>query len=226
MEPLLTALADNPEGVHRLLGFLRDDHLGLIDQIEAQQGWTPNWQCQNVGSGGIGCCDELPGKDYDGHILTRHRWGFAESQETVGVSPRMFERHVLPFQIPLLERYGLNCYGCCEPVHQRLESILTKVPRLRRLSVSPWADQEQVAERVGKSLIFSRKPNPALVCAQFAEDTIREDLARTVRLADRCCIEFVLKDTHTIQGQPWRLQRWLAMAYEAVGVTPPVLAEC
>lgn len=217
MEPLLAALAEDPAGVERLLGFLRDDMLGLLDQIDAAGAWTPNWNADVVGSGGYGCSDELPGSDFSGRIGCRHRWGFAESQETVGVGPRMFARHILPFQLPILERFGLNCYGCCEPVHQRLDAILAGVPRLRRLSVSPWADQERVAERIGGRVIFSRKPNPALVCAQFAEDAIRADFARTAALADRCRIEIVLKDTHTIQHQPWRLQRWLALAYAAIG---------
>ncbi len=52
-------------------------------------------------------------------VRLRDMWGFAESQETVGVSPRMFAEFVLPYQIPLLERFGLNCYGCCEPLDKR-----------------------------------------------------------------------------------------------------------
>lgn len=224
MEPFLAALAEDPEGVHRLLGFLRDDLMGIIDQVEAQGGFGLNNASDGVCSGGFGTTDELPGADFDGRVLARHRWGFAESQETVGVSPRMFARHILPFQIPLLARFGLNGYGCCEPVHQRLDAILAQVPNLRRLSVSPWADMELTAERIGKSMVFSRKPNPALVCARFAEAEIREDLARTARLADRTCLEIILKDTHTVQHEPWRIRRWIELAYQAIGVSPEPLA--
>jgi hypothetical protein len=223
MEPFLAALAEDPDGVHRLLAFLRDDQLGLIDQLEAQGGFGLNNACDGVCSGGFGASDELPGHGFDGRVLARHRWGFAESQETVGVSPRMFERHILPFQVPLLERFGLNGYGCCEPVHQRLDAILKHVPRLRRLSVSPWADMERTAERIGASVIFSRKPNPALVCVGFAEEEIRKDLAATARLAGRTRMEIVLKDTHTVEHQPWRLRRWIELAYQAVGVAPEPL---
>ena len=36
-----------------------------------------------------------------------------------------------------LETFGLNCYGCCEGVHLRIDAILKDVPRLRRVSVAP-----------------------------------------------------------------------------------------
>ena len=34
---------------------------------------------------------------------------------------------------------------------------------------------------------------------------------------------YVLKDTHTVENQPWRLRRWIEMAYQAIGVTPEPL---
>ena len=72
-------------------------------------------------------------------------WCLTESQETVGVSPEQFEEFVFQYQLPLQERFGLNCYGCCEPLQSRWH-IVKKIPRLRRVSVSPWADQEMMAE--------------------------------------------------------------------------------
>ena len=86
-------------------------------------------------------------------------WGFAESQETVGVSPHMFAEFVFPYQLPILERFGLNCYGCCEPLDTR-RRIVEKTPRLRRVSVSAWANVERMAEKLGDRYIFSWKPSP------------------------------------------------------------------
>jgi hypothetical protein len=80
-------------------------------------------------------------------------WGFCESQETVGVSPTMFGEFIFPYKLPILEKFGLNCYGCCEPVDKRIDYIL-KIPNIRRISVSPWADQRTIAERFGK-IIYS-----------------------------------------------------------------------
>ena len=56
-------------------------------------------------------------EDFDeSHVRTMDMWGFTESQETVRVSPKMVGEFVFPYQRPLQERFGLNCYGCCEPL--------------------------------------------------------------------------------------------------------------
>ena len=142
-------------------------------------------------------------------------WGFAESQETVGVSPAMFEEFIFPYQLPLLEKFGLNCYGCCEALNLRWDTV-SRIPRLRRVSVSPWCDQAVMAEKLGKNYIFSRKPNPSLVCINFNEEAIRRDLRETLDLAGKGVLEIILKDTHTVENDPSRLSRWVKMALEEV----------
>src|SRR5690606_13276211 len=111
------------------------------------------------------------------------RWGFGESQETVGVSGQMFDEFILPYQVPMLERFGLNCYGCCEQLEHRIKYILQRVPRLRRISVAPLANQEKMAEALGGKYIYSRKANPIYVSVDFNEAAIREDLRHTLRVA-------------------------------------------
>jgi hypothetical protein len=64
-------------------------------------------------------------------------WGFCEAQTMSEVSPAMHEEFVLRYQLPVLERFGLNCYGCCEPLHLKLQMLKRRVPRLRRVSISP-----------------------------------------------------------------------------------------
>jgi hypothetical protein len=93
----------------------------------------------------------------DGHDM----WGFCESQETVQVSPAMFEEFVFPYQMPVMERFGLNCYGCCEPLDKRWH-VVKRFPRLRRVSVSPWADVEKMAEYLGANYLYSYKPSPSI----------------------------------------------------------------
>ena len=78
-------------------------------------------------------------------------WGFCESQETVSVDPELFAEFVLPYQMPILERFGLNCYGCCEGLDSRWDYI-RHIPNLRRVSVSPWADEAKMAEQLGSGL--------------------------------------------------------------------------
>jgi hypothetical protein len=141
-------------------------------------------------------------------------WGFGESQETVGISPEMFEEFIFPYQLPVLDRFGLNCYGCCEPLDTRWH-IVVKVPRLRRVSVSPWADLAQMAERLGDRYILSMKPNPAdLALPVFDEGRIRDDIRRALRVTRDCCVEVIMKDNHTIGGDPNRVIRWVQIVRE------------
>jgi len=218
LEALMIAPYDQPEGLHRLMAWLSEQHLRFLTWLETEGLLHQSNKDNYVGSGGVGYTTELPQADWKPGMPVRLRdiWGFAESQETVGVSPEMFAEFILPYQLPLLEKFGLNCYGCCEPLDNRMEYIL-KVPRLRRVSVSPWCDQEIMAQKLGRNYIFSRKPNPALVCASFNEETIRKDLATTIAIAGKGPLEIILKDTHTVQGEPWRLTRWLEIAHEEAG---------
>ena len=102
-------------------------------------------------------------------VRTRDLWGFTESQETVNVSPAMYEEFVFPCEKPIMERFGLNCYGCCEPVHGRWH-VVRRHPRLRRVSCSPWVDVEKMAGNLGDKYIFSMKPNPAALAVPEMDD--------------------------------------------------------
>jgi len=215
LENLMLLMCDQPEQVHRLMAFLRDEHLHFLGWLEAEGMLTPDNVADYVGSGGVGCTDELH-PDTDVGITLRDRWGFAESQETVGVSPAMFGEFVLPYQIPLLEKFGLNCYGCCEGLEHRIKPILANVPRLRRVSVAPNANQEIMAAALAGKYVFSRKPYPAHVCVGFNEKAIRADLRHTLTVARGQPLEIILKDTQTVQGEPWRIKRWVEIAREEV----------
>ena len=217
LETLMLAPYDQPEGLHRLMAWLRDRHMDFINWLEAEGLLTHGNEDDYSGSGGSAYTRELPQPDWKPGMPVRLRdiWGFAESQETVGISPEMFAEFILPYQLPILEKFGLNAYGCCEPIHDRIDYIL-KVPRLRRISVSPWTDQQIMAEKLGRNYIFSRKPNPTQICLTFNEELIREDLATTLRLAGEGPLEIIMKDTHTVQNEPWRISRWIEIAYEEV----------
>lgn len=218
LERLMTAMVDEPDELHALMAWMRDERLAWQDWYEREGLICPRSGDTYVGSGGQGFTDELPGArhPWPEKLTFRHCWGFGESQETVGVGPRMFKEFILPYQVPLLARYGLNCYGCCEGLHQRIDAIMAQVPRLRRVSVSPWADQRIMAEKLGRTAIFSRKPNPALVCVSFDEEKIRADIRTTCEAARGCQLELILKDTHTVQGDPTRLSRWVQIARQEI----------
>lgn len=214
LEPLMIAMIDNPAGVHRLMAFLRDDFLTMLDWFEREGLLSLNNENDYVGSGTHGYTTELPQSDWQvgQPVRVKDLWGLSESQETVGISPRMFEEFIFPYQLPVISRFGLSYYGCCEPVHNRWH-IIQRIPNLRRVSVSPWCDQEQMAQALGRDYVFCRKPNPTLVSTfHFDEDAIRQDLRQTLRIAGDCALELVMKDVHTLNNEPGRLGRWVALA--------------
>jgi hypothetical protein len=145
-------------------------------------------------------------------VRTRDLWALAESQETVGISPHMFAEFVFPYQLPLLERFGLSCYGCCEPLDKRWP-IVEQIPNLRRVSVSPWSERAQMAERLGDRYIYSMKPSPTdLAMDTFDEERIRAELRAALRATRDCRVEVIMKDNHTIRNDPQRVVRWVQIA--------------
>jgi hypothetical protein len=188
LERFMFDLIDKPEMVHRLMAFFRDGTLALLDYLEHEGLLCLNNDGSYVGSGGLGWSHELPGDDFRDKVRLRDMWGFAESQETVGISPQMFAEFILPYQLPILDRFGLNCYGCCEPLDRRWSSV-SQIPRLRRVSISPWADVPAMAERLGRDYIFSLKPHPvALAAATLDEDAVRADLRQKLSDTRDCCV--------------------------------------
>jgi hypothetical protein len=119
---------------------------------------------------------------------------------------------VLPYQLPILERFGLNCYGCCEPLDKRWH-LVSQIPRLRRVSVSPWSNLPEMAEKMGDGYIYSWKPRPSdLAMESFDQERIRAELRRTFALTRGCRVEAIMKDNHTIRGDPSRVVRWVQIA--------------
>jgi len=170
-----------------------------------------------VGSGGFGFSDQLPADDFPGAVRLKYLWGFCEAQTMSEVSPAMHEEFVLEYQLPILELFGLNCYGCCEPLHLKLDLLNRRVPRMRRVSISPWADKRASAEALGDGVIFSWKPNPAaLASVEFDPDWVRRDIRETVQIArsNSCVLEIIIKDTHTCNHQPKSFDDWTRIAME------------
>jgi len=218
LENLMLAMYDNPAGLHRLMGFLRDDHIAFAEWLEKEGLLSLNNENDYIGSGSRGYTRELPQKDWKpgGKVRTRDCWVLSESQETVGVGPGQFEEFIFPYQKDVVERFGLCYYGCCEPVHSRWH-VIKKFSNLRSVSVSPWCDEEMMGEALAGKYVYSRKPNPTLISTDvFDENAIRNDVAKTLRCARKCSVEIVMKDVHTLAGDPMRAARWVELARQAI----------
>ncbi len=165
---------------------------------------------------GMGFTDELPGADFDGHVKTKHMWGLGESQVTLGVSPAMFEEFIFPYQEKLMNRFGLTCYACCEPMDNRID-IVRRVKNLRRVSVSAWANRELMAEKLGKDYIYSLKPSPTPLSEPVMnENVVRKDIRDALRIARGNHLEIVMKDNHTLGGNPDNLTNFVKIVREEI----------
>jgi len=216
MEQFFVDMYDYPGDVHRMMRFITDSFLHKLDYLEKHTLLYLNNGNDYVGSGGFGFTKELPAEGFSGKVRTSDMWGFNESQETVSMSPSMFEEFIFPYQLEIAERFGLNCYGCCEPLESRIE-IVKRLPGLRRISVSAWADFREVAETLGDKYILSYKPNPAyLAGSEINEAAVRKDLAGKIKIAreNNCRLEIIMKDNHTIGKNPQNVTDWCRIAKE------------
>jgi hypothetical protein len=215
LEQIMYDVYDYPDELHKLMAFLRDGHMYKLDFLEKNSLLSLNNDGTYVGSGGFGYTRELPQKDFDeNRVRTVDMWGFAESQETSQISPDMFEEFIFPYQLTILQRFGLNCYGCCEALNRRWH-ILEKIPNLRRVSVSPWADLKDMAEKLGDRYVYSMKPNPTyLAVSNIDEEFIRKELREAMRVTKGCRVEVIMKDNNTIGKNPENVIRWCKIAKE------------
>ena len=218
LENLMLFMYDNPQGLHRLMNFLCEDHLACARWLEKEGLLALDNENDYIGSGSMGYTRALPAADWKPGmpVRTKDNWVLLESQETVGVGPELFEEFIFPYQLRIARHFGRCYYGCCEPVHTRIH-VLKKLPNMARVSVSPWADEAIMARECATQIVYSRKPNPSLIStAHFDEDLIRADLRKTVTAAKDCRLEIVMKDVHTLNNQPERLPRWVQLAQEEI----------
>ncbi len=216
---LLIWTYDAPDALHRLMAYLRDDRLAYFGWLEREgllglnsTGW------ELAGSGSPGYISSLPQPDYAGTARLRDLWAWMESQETTMISPRMFGQFFLPYMAEVSRLFGLIYYGCCEPVHDRWDKIIAAIPNIRAVSVSPWCDKRIIAEKLGRNVVFSRKPKPAPISGTSPDwDALREDLDETLAAARDCNLEIIFRDVYRIHGDRPRLAQWVRLVRSRIG---------
>jgi len=213
-EQLLFDMIERPDWVHRLSAFLQRAILTQMDRFEQGGKLAANNGNHYVGTGGIGYTDELPSAGYDGRMRYRDLWGHAQSQDYTCVSPAMYKEFALDYLRPILARFGLTCYGCCEVLDDKFDAV-KEIANLRRVSVGPLTNVERAAEALGRRYVFSWKPNPAHLIGSFNEERVEAYIRHTLEVTRGCCMEMILKDTHSCEGHPERFAQWLNVARRA-----------
>ena len=218
-EQFMMDMYERPEWIHEVMSFMTNAIIELLNDLEKNVDLEIVDDATCDGLGGYYITDELPSKGYDGkRACLRDLWGSSMAQEFVGVSPEMHYEFGLQYQIRLLEKFGLNCYGCCEPLDRKIDHV-KRIPNLRRVSISPWADVDISASQLQNKYIFSWKPAPfSLAEPEFNTEIVRADITKAVNAARRhnCIFEMTLKDTHTVRNEPKRFEQWLQIAREVI----------
>jgi hypothetical protein len=213
-----TDLAENPALINAAAERMRNWYMVLLDQLEKQKLLTLDSSNCMVGSGGYGYTSELPGEKFDSeNICSRNMWGCASAQPFSGVSPEMQWEYAIRHDLPWLEKWGMNYYGCCEPLDQKIQ-YLRKIPRLRKISISPWCNIENAVKEIGTDFVLSYKPNPAVFAArEWDQEFSRREVEKVLDFSKgELFIEFILKDISTVRYEPWRLWEWSEMMQETL----------
>lgn len=213
---LLQDLILKPEWMHAIVGRYTNAMLMQLEQLD-QQHLLRDSNEDAIGSGGLGYVSDLPGKNFQPESVHPHnQWGNSMPQIFSDVSPDMHEEFALQYERRWMERFGLNYYGCCEPLHLKVD-ILKSVPNLRKISCSPRANLERMATDIKGRWVISVKPNPAAVASDgFPETRIREEFRRQLEILGDLPSEFIFKDISTCRHDPDRITRWIQVLQDCL----------
>jgi hypothetical protein len=213
IENFMLDMTDNPEWLHRLVSFMSNGILGTHNQAETVGDWG---LCAHQNQA-MPYAEKLedPAPNHNG-VKRSQLWGYMAAQEFALVSPVMHDEFLLRYQIPILSKFGLSAYGCCEDLSNKID-MLRQIPNLRRIAVSPFADVAKCAEQIGRDYIMSYRPSPAdMVSYGFDPDRIRKILKHDLETAKHCHLDITLKDVETVQNDPDRIRNWVVLTRQII----------
>lgn len=215
IENAMIGLYEEPELYHAAVDRLVDAWMVELDQFEAQNLLELDNNNVRVGSGGYGYISELPNLgNPPGHVRPSDMWGCSNAQIFSDVSPDMHWEFAIEHDMRWMERWGVNYYGCCEPLHNKTD-ILKKIPRLRKVSTSTWCDVEKLISGLGSDMVYSIKPSPAILAEDnWHPERARAAIRRVLDIGQGAHMEFIMKDISTVRCKPQRLWEWSRIAME------------
>ena len=218
MEDMYTAMLDYPDLFHKMMELLTVDFLEYFDMLERENALLPTTGSCSLQQGTYCYNNEIP--DHGNNLTTRDTWGYMDSQETTGISPATFNEFIAPYYRRIIDRFGLLSYGCCEAVHTIWDSFLSKLDNLRKVSISPWCDEEFMGEQLrGKNIVYLRKVSPNYLGfgKNLDEDALRTHIAKTISASKGCYLELIQNDVHKINGTWEKVARFTEILRECSG---------
>ena len=215
MQAYFMAMLDTPDAVHRLMRFLTDNALRVMHWAEAEGLLRLNNGNQDSFGSSYNFTTRLPAPGYDGEkVRLCDMWGNANSQETVGVSPRMYHEFCAPYYAEVCAPVGLVYYGCCEPAHPFWDDI-SAYPNLKKVSISRWCDESMMGEALrGSEIVFSRKPDPNFLSVdkRLDEEAWAAHIRETLKATRGVFTEFIIRDVYTVHGDLGNARRAVDIA--------------
>ena len=229
METFFLAMYDCPDTLHALMALLRDNARRMARWAEQEGLLVPNSGNQCTCGTCYNFTTLLPKAPVvPGKVKLTDMWSVMDSQETVGVSPELFHEFCFPYYRDLAELYGLVYWGCCEPADPIWETSLSKMPNLKAVSISRWANQSFMAEVLdGKGIVFSRKPNPNLlgVDIRLNEEAWAKEIRETLEITagKGVPLEFVVRDVYSMHGNLDKPRRAVELARREINKFFPLI---
>ncbi len=218
MENMFCSMMTEPDEFIKLIEFVTDDAIRILRWEEQNGLILPNVNNDYMGSGNICFSDELPNKLVAGVPLkSTDVWGHFNSQESVGVSGSMYHELIFPSLNRLSQEFGLLYYGCCEPVETIWDDSVSKYKNLRKVSISPWCNEEIMSEKLSDGkVIYSRKPSPNFIGIEknFDEAEFRKYIRKTMQLTKNCKREFIFRDIYQLNGNLEKVKRAVEIVRE------------
>ena len=205
------ALMDEPEMIHALMEKLTTGLIGMIEQMNRQELFDIH---SNLCHCSHTFLNDMPKQD--DHALSGNAWAFGLAQLFTAVSPEITDEFEVQYMKRIFPYFGAIYYGCCDRLDDRMP-VIEKLPKIRKLSCSPWSDREHFAEVMPDYCVMSNKPNPAfLATGELEEPLIRADIRRTIAAAKahNRPLELLLKDISTVNHNPACLWRWQEIVME------------
>ena len=214
MDDMYIAMMDDEERFHKMMRQLTDDYLAMFTMMAEGGHYRSAARDQMLNQGSYCFTNELPdGKE---NAALKDMWIFMDSQETAGISPAMYKELVWPYYKELMSCFGLASYGCCEASHPIWDSCLSELKNLRKVSISPWCDEEFMGERLrGTGVTFLRKP-PATILGMdtpnLDEEATLNCFRKTAQAAKGCKLEIAQRDVYMVGHSPEKVRRFVELA--------------
>ena len=213
-ETLLYDVVMHPDQLHALAAFMRDGILKAQEEAEIAGDWSLSAH-QNQAMPYAATLKDP--KANSGPVKREELWCYSAAQEFTAIGPAHHDELLLAYQKPIMEKFGLSAYGCCEDLSHKID-MLRKVKNLRRIAVSPFADVRKCAEQIGSDYVCSYRPAPWLtVSHEFDEQRIRDILRRDLAIFREhgCIVDISLKDVKTVENDPGRFAKFAQIARAA-----------